>query len=324
MDTTPKVAKRLFFGGNWKAAVRPSQTAAFFTEFANGVRAHINDLKTSETRVVVAAPSACLTEARRALDEQGLRDVVELAVQDPWIAEGAYTGATTFEAAADPLVGAKYALIGHSETREPHRIYDRFVRDDFYANRTLSSSAEIHLLSLPELIPGERLAEISRLDGDSPQPFRIATGPVVNRMTRKALEAGMVPIVCVGETLEEREAGKTQRIVEYQMAGALAGFTPEQIAKMIVAYEPVWAIGTGRTATPEQAQEVHAQIAKLLMESTKTEENIVPIIYGGSMKPDNVESLVRQPDIWGGLIGGASLKPEVFLALIMNGIQNRG
>ena len=324
MDTTPKVAKRLFFGGNWKAAVRPSQTAAFFTEFANGVRAHINDLKTSETRVVVAAPSACLTEARRALDEQGLRDVVELAVQDPWIAEGAYTGATTFEAAADPLVGARYALIGHSETREPHRIYNRLAREKFIALRSFRVSTEDDLSSRPELLSGWQLAGLSELDSENPRPFRVAIDAVVNQMTRKALEIGMLPIVCVGETLEEREAGKTQRIVEYQMAGALAGFTPEQIAKMIVAYEPVWAIGTGRTATPEQAQEVHAQIAKLLMESTKTEENIVPIIYGGSMKPDNVESLVRQPDIWGGLIGGASLKPEVFLALIMNGIQNRG
>ncbi len=316
------VKKRLFFGGNWKAFMRPSKTAGFIAGFADGVKPHIDDLKESGTRVVIASPSACLTEARRALDEQGLREVVELAVQDPWFVEGAYTGATTFEAAADPLIGARYALIGHSETREPHRIYCHQARAEFKPPQVSTEDALVNLC--PTLLSERQLAKLSELDSGNPKPFRVAIGPVVNRTTRKALSAGIVPIVCVGETLEEREAGKTQKTIEFQMAAALEGFTPEQIAKMVVAYEPVWAIGTGRTATPEQAQEVHAQIAGILMGRTKTKENTVPIIYGGSMKPDNAASLVKQPDIWGGLIGGASLKPDVFLQLIMNGIQSRG
>jgi len=290
--------KKLFFGGNWKAAVRPSQAAGFFAKFAAGLRGHVYDLEMAGARVVVAPPSACLSIARQALVNEGLEGVVGLAVQDPWIAEGAYTGATTFEMAQDPLVGAQYALIGHSETREPHRIY-----------RSVA------------VLDETRLIEISGLTGKSPRPFRIATDAVVNRMTRKALEVGMTPIVCVGETLEEREAGKTRQIIEHQMSGALAGFTPEQVGKMVIAYEPVWAIGTGRTATPEQAQEVHEQIARILMEHSHTAENVVPVIYGGSMKPDNVAELVTQRDIHGGLIGGASLKPEVFLELILKGVR---
>jgi len=290
--------RKLFFGGNWKAAMRPSQTTGFFAKFAEGLRGHIHDLEMAGARVVVAPPSACLPIARKALMDVGLGGVIELAVQDPWVAEGAYTGATTFEMAQDPLVGARYALIGHSETREPHRIYQ--------------SAGELD---------ETRLVEIGGLTGKSPRPFRIAIDAVVNRMTRKALELGMIPIVCVGETLEEREAGKTRQIIEHQMSGALAGFTPEQIGKMVIAYEPVWAIGTGRTATPEQAQEVHEQIAAILMEHSHTAENVVPVIYGGSMKPDNVAELVTQRDIHGGLIGGASLKPEVFLELILKGVR---
>lgn len=286
--------KKLFFGGNWKAAVRPSQTAGFFAKFANGVRAHIHDLEMAGARVVVAPPSACLPIARKALMDVGLGGVVELAVQDPWVAEGAYTGATTFEMAQDPLVGARYALIGHSETREPHRIYQSAGKLD-----------------------ETRLVEISGVTGKSPRPFRIAIDAVVNRMTRKALEVGMTPIVCVGETLEEREAGKTRQIIEHQMSGALEGFTPEQISKMIVAYEPVWAIGTGRTATPDQAQEVHAAIRRLLAELTgPAVADSLRILYGGSVKADNVDTLMAQPDLDGALVGGASLDAAAFTRIV--------
>ena len=142
------------------------------------------------------------------------------------------------------------------------------------------------------------------------------TDATVNAKTKAALAAGLVPIVCVGETLEEREAGKTRAVVTEQVQGSLAGLAPEEIAKIVIAYEPVWAIGTGKVATPEQAQEVHALIRGLLatMASPAVAAEVT-IQYGGSVKPDNAASLAVQPDIDGALVGGASLKADDFLGI---------
>jgi len=143
------------------------------------------------------------------------------------------------------------------------------------------------------------------------------TDSFINKKTKLALDQGLTPIVCVGETLQEREAGKTLQVVETQARGSLAGLTPAQMVKTVVAYEPVWAIGTGKTATPEQAQEVHAMIRGLLgkLFDGGTAAS-VRILYGGSVKPDNVDALMSQPDIDGGLVGGASLKAEDFARLV--------
>jgi triosephosphate isomerase len=123
-----------------------------------------------------------------------------------------------------------------------------------------------------------------------------------------ALAARMTPIICVGESLEQRESNQTLQVVERQLQAVADRVGTEQFARAVIAYEPVWAIGTGRTATPEQAQEVHGFIRSQL--GTRAAET--PIIYGGSVKPDNAESLFRQADIDGGLIGGASLDAEQF------------
>ena len=142
------------------------------------------------------------------------------------------------------------------------------------------------------------------------------TDAVVNAKTRAALVAGLTPIVCVGETLEEREAGRTAAVVTTQVQGSLAGLTPADLEKIVVAYEPVWAIGTGRVATPQQAQEVHALIRGLLggLASPAVAAK-VRIQYGGSVKPDNAADLAVQPDIDGALVGGASLKADDFLGI---------
>ena len=142
------------------------------------------------------------------------------------------------------------------------------------------------------------------------------TDAVVNAKTRAALAAGLTPIVCVGETLEEREGGRTAAVVTTQVQGSLAGLTPADLEKIVVAYEPVWAIGTGRVATPQQAQEVHALIRGLLggLASPAVAAK-VRIQYGGSVKPDNAEDLAVQPDIDGALVGGASLKADDFLGI---------
>ena len=132
--------------------------------------------------------------------------------------------------------------------------------------------------------------------------------------TQRVLEAGLTPIVCVGETLEEREAGETEQVVGAQLDEVLAKLSPEEAARIVVAYEPVWAIGTGKSATSQQAQDVHAFLrARLAAKGAAVAE--VPLLYGGSVKPENAEELFRQPDIDGGLIGGASLKDQDFLAI---------
>ncbi|QDU57861.1 triose-phosphate isomerase [Aeoliella mucimassa] len=144
------------------------------------------------------------------------------------------------------------------------------------------------------------------------------TDAVVNEKTIAALEAGLVPIVCVGELLEQREAGKTAEVIEEQFKGSLAGLSAEQVAKLVIAYEPVWAIGTGKVATPEQAEEVHAGLRKLLADSYNGEiADTVRILYGGSVKPSNAAELMGQPNVDGALVGGASLKAEDFLGIAL-------
>jgi triosephosphate isomerase len=142
------------------------------------------------------------------------------------------------------------------------------------------------------------------------------TDAIVNAKTRAALAAGLVPIVCVGETLEERDGGRTDAVVTAQIRGSLAGLAPAEIEQVVVAYEPVWAIGTGKVATPQQAQEVHALIRALLGQiASPGVAGKVRIQYGGSVKPDNAADLAAQPDIDGALVGGASLKADDFLGI---------
>jgi triosephosphate isomerase (TIM) len=139
----------------------------------------------------------------------------------------------------------------------------------------------------------------------------------IARKTRAAVDNGLTPIVCVGETLPERESNLTLEVVERQLERALRGLTPDEVSRAVVAYEPVWAIGTGRTATPQQAQEAHAFIRKRVT-ATHGEPSAVAlrILYGGSVKPDNIDGLMTEPDIDGALVGGASLKADSFLRIV--------
>jgi len=142
------------------------------------------------------------------------------------------------------------------------------------------------------------------------------TDETVNKRLKAALGGGLIPIVCVGETLAERDGGKMETVVEYQIHAGLAGLTPEQMAATVIAYEPVWAIGTGRTATPAQAQEVHAFIRKLLAQRFGGVAAAVRLLYGGSVKPENARQLMSEADIDGALVGGASLKAADFAAIV--------
>ncbi len=145
---------------------------------------------------------------------------------------------------------------------------------------------------------------------------------LINLKVKATLAGGLTPILCIGETLEERESGKTLEVVNHQFAASLDGISDAQMPRIILAYEPVWAIGTGKTATPEQAQEVHADLRRIISErynSAVGEQ--VRILYGGSVKPENAADLLSQPDIDGALVGGAALDSDNFLKIIAAGIS---
>lgn len=139
----------------------------------------------------------------------------------------------------------------------------------------------------------------------------------VNRKVKAALKPGLKPIVCVGETLEERERGVTETVVETQVRGALTGLDAQDLDKLVIAYEPVWAIGTGKTASPEAANEVHVQIRKLIRAFfDELTASRIRILYGGSVSPENISELIGMPELDGALVGGASLQVPSFVDIV--------
>jgi triosephosphate isomerase len=149
------------------------------------------------------------------------------------------------------------------------------------------------------------------------------TDALINKKVITALESELKPILCVGETLDEREAGKENEVLETQLRGSLAGVTAEQLVEIVIAYEPVWAIGTGKTASTQQAQDCHAHVRKVLAELSNEETaQKVRIQYGGSVKPANAAELLAEPDIDGALVGGASLDPRGFAEIVKAGARD--
>jgi triosephosphate isomerase len=147
--------------------------------------------------------------------------------------------------------------------------------------------------------------------------YFLETDPIVSKKVQAGLAGGLKVIMCVGETLDQRDQGKAQSVVSEQLGGGLSGLTASDLDRIIVAYEPVWAIGTGRTATPEQAQEMHAFIRRVFAEGHSPEAaESLRILYGGSVKPDNIAGLMKQKDIDGALVGGASLNAESFAEIV--------
>jgi triosephosphate isomerase len=143
------------------------------------------------------------------------------------------------------------------------------------------------------------------------------TDAAIDKKLHAALAAGLTPIVCLGELLSEREAGQTLAVIQTQFDGSLAGLSAEQMAKVVIAYEPVWAIGTGKVATPQQAEEVHLALRKIIGQRyNNLIADMVRLQYGGSVKPENAAELLKQPDIDGALVGGASLKVDQFLGIV--------
>lgn len=150
------------------------------------------------------------------------------------------------------------------------------------------------------------------------------TNDTVNKKVKAALKAGLTPIMCVGERLDERESSKTFEVVKDNVVNGLKGIAKEEALEVVIAYEPVWAIGTGKTATPEQAEEVHAYIRKLLAGLyDKAVADGVRIQYGGSVKADNIGEIITQRDVDGALVGGASLKADEFAAIVKTSAERR-
>lgn len=144
----------------------------------------------------------------------------------------------------------------------------------------------------------------------------------VNKKVRTALAAELIPIVCVGELLAEREAGQTLAVIRRQFEGSLAGLSADDMKTLVIAYEPVWAIGTGKVATPDQAEDVHRALRKIVTERYNGgTADVVRILYGGSVKADNAAVLLKQPDIDGALVGGASLKVDQFLGIVAGALS---
>lgn len=242
--------RRRIVAGNWKLNGTRGFADALLDEVAAGSMPGVD--------LVVLPPFPYIAPLVARLGGKGLafggQDVSEHT-------SGAFTGEVSAAMLAD--VGARFALVGHSERRQYH-------------------------------------AESSDL---------------VARKFAAALAAGLTPILCVGESLEDREAGRTEAVIAAQLAPVLDQAGAGAFAAAVVAYEPVWAIGTGRTASPEQAQEVHAFIRGQVADRDATIAGSLPILYGGSVKPANAASLFGQADVDGGLIGGASLVAADFLAI---------
>lgn len=146
--------------------------------------------------------------------------------------------------------------------------------------------------------------------------YHAESDDLINRKAKAALVSGLTPIICVGETLAERESGRTEQIVGTQVEGVLAGFGDAELGRIVLAYEPVWAIGTGRTATPAMAQEVHRFIRQRISQKNRAAAERLPILYGGSVKGDNALGLLAEADIDGALVGGACLKADEFIRII--------
>jgi len=178
-------------------------------------------------------------------------------------------------------------------------------------------TGEVSLLQLKEL--GVKYVIIGHSER---RQFFGETNETVNKRVKAVLKEGLIPIMCVGENLSERESAKTFNVVEEHIKLGLLGLEKEDVEKMVIAYEPVWAIGTGKTATPQQAQEVHYFIRQKLAELYDRElSDKARIQYGGSVKPDNIRELMEQEDIDGALVGGASLKLESFSEIIKKSIE---
>ena len=236
-----------------------------------------------------AEARALLREVRAAVE--GLTERVDVAVAPPF---------TALHAAAEELAGSRVGLGAQNLHFEPQGAFT----GEISAPMLVEAGCRFVLVGH---------SERRQLFGETDEGVR--------KKTKAALAAGLHPIVCVGETLPERESGRTLEVVGRQVRAALGGLTPAEVGALTLAYEPVWAIGTGKTATSAQAQEVHAAVRAILREVAPAAAEAVRIQYGGSVKPENAAELMSQADVDGALVGGASLKALDFVGIVKGAIR---
>ena len=212
------------------------------------------------------------------------------------------------------VIGAPFTAL-ETATRETKGTNIKIAAENMNAKESGAFTGEISPLMLKDLG-----VEYVILGHSERREYYGETDAIINEKVKSALAHGLKPILCIGEKLEERENNTTEAVVKEQIVGGLVNVTAEEMANVVLAYEPVWAIGTGKTATPEQAQEVHAFIRGLLTElyGAEVAENVT-VQYGGSMNDKNAAELIAQKDIDGGLVGGASLVPASFAVIIKAG-----
>lgn len=215
---------------------------------------------------------------------------------------------------AEIVIGTPFTAL-ETAVRETEGSNIKIAAQNMNANDSGAYTGEISPLMLRDLG-----VEYVILGHSERREYYGETDEIVNEKVKAALKHNLKPILCIGEKLEERENGITEKIVKEQTEKGLAGVSKEDMSSVVIAYEPVWAIGTGKTATPEQAQEVHAFIRKLLTDMYGSEvAEKVTVQYGGSMKADNALELISQKDIDGGLVGGASLEASSFAEIVKAG-----
>jgi triosephosphate isomerase len=270
---------------NWKMHKTVAESVAFARAFGPLVA------NTTGAEIVVAPPFTALAAVAGELAGSN----VKLAAQNVHPAlQGAFTGEIAPAMLAE--LGCAYAIVGHSERRALFGESSAFVAKKAAA------------LLAGGLLPIVGHSERRALFGES--------SAFVAKKAAALLAGGLLPIVCVGETLAEREAGRTFAVLEDQLTGSLTEIPGDRAAEIVLAYEPVWAIGTGKTATPTIAQEAHAMIRGWLAKHFGAASGAIRIQYGGSVKPENTAELMAQPDIDGALVGGASLDPASFARIV--------
>jgi len=283
---TARVARTPVIAGNWKMNKGAAGPAA---DLARALSERLSGDRggAGSVEVVICPPYTALHAVREVVAAAAASRRIGLGAQDVfWKDSGAYTGQISAPMLAE--AGVNYVIVGHSETRGRFGVAE------------------------PDFTP-----DVLKHFGE--------TDVTVNRKTRAALAAGIVPIICVGETLTERQNGHTDGVVRTQVQGALQGLSGEQVAGVIFAYEPVWAIGTGEVCGADEADRVCGVVRETVRsEYGAAAAEAVRVQYGGSMKPDNAAELLQKPHIDGGLIGGASLKAEDFIAIIDTAAQNSG
>ena len=277
--------RRKVIAGNWKMNMLPNETIQFIEDLAPLV-------KDTEHEVILCVPYTDLFYALLTAQNTNIK----IGAQNMHFAEsGAYTGEVSGKMLKS--INVEYVIIGHSERRQ------YFNETDETVNKKVKAAFENGLK--PIVCVGETLEQ------------REAGNETVNKKVKAAFENGLKPIVCVGETLEQREAGKVEEIITNQTELALEGLTNEQVENTIIAYEPIWAIGTGKTATKEDANNAIKAIRKKIAEiyGQNVADGVI-IQYGGSVKSSNAKELFSMSDIDGALVGGASLKADEFSKIV--------